>query len=68
MQKKISFQEKIYVAGANGMVGSAVCKKLKEKGYGDERVGGSLLRPKRSEQLVKFDEVKYWFSINKPLL
>ena len=69
MQKKISFQEKIYVAGANGMVGSAVCKKLKEKGYGDERLGGSLLRPKRSElNLLNSDEVKYWFSINKPTI
>ncbi len=29
----ISKKAKIYIAGHNGMVGSAILKKLKEKGY-----------------------------------
>ena len=31
---KISLNEKIFVAGANGMVGSAVKRLLTKKGYG----------------------------------
>ena len=29
----IDFKSKIYVAGHNGLVGSAIVRKLKEKGY-----------------------------------
>ena len=33
MNKLINFEDKIFVAGHNGMVGKAVCRSLKKKGY-----------------------------------
>ena len=41
MPKKISFQEKIFVAGASGMAGSAICRALKKHGYGVQANGGN---------------------------
>ena len=67
MIKKISLDDKFFVAGANGMVGSAVCRKLIEKGYGDHKLGGSLLMPSRQElNLLNLENVKNWFEFNKP--
>ena len=67
MIKKISLDEKFFVAGANGMVGSAICRKLIEKGYGDEKLGGRLLTPSRKElNLLNLENVKNWFESNKP--
>ena len=67
MNKKISLDDKFFVAGANGMVGSAVCRKLLEKGYGDKKLGGSLLMPSRKElDLLNLENVKIWFESNKP--
>jgi len=67
MTKKISLDEKFFVAGANGMVGSAICRKLIEKGYGDQKLGGRLLTPSRKElNLLNLENVKNWFESNKP--
>ena len=67
MIKKISLDEKFFVAGANGMVGSAICRKLIEKGYGDQKLGGRLLTPSRKElNLLNLENVKNWFESNKP--
>ena len=67
MENKIHLDDKFYVAGAHGMVGSAICKKLKERGYGNEAFGGALFMPKRSElDLLNSKEVKDWFSLKKP--
>ena len=50
MQKKISKRDKIFIAGANGMVGSAICRALAKLGYGDiKKTGGEILRPSRQE-------------------
>ena len=67
MTNKIALDDKFFVAGANGMVGSAVCRKLIEKGYGDQKLGGSLLMPSRKElDLLNLENVKNWFEFNKP--
>ena len=34
-------------AGARGMAGSAICRALQAKGYGDRAKGGALLTPVR---------------------
>ena len=34
MGKKILLNEKIFVAGASGMAGNAICRALSRKGYG----------------------------------
>ena len=53
----ISKQEKIFVAGAEGMVGSAIVRALKRVGHYEEKFGGKLLTPNRN-QLDLFDEKK----------
>ena len=67
MDKKINLNERIFVAGAHGMAGSAICKKLKEHGYGDTKNGGAILNPKRDDlNLLELDSIKKWFKQNKP--
>ncbi len=67
MKKKISLSDKIFVAGANGMAGSAICRNLYKKGYGDKNNDGIIFTPKRVElDLLDFDAVKRWFKENKP--
>ena len=50
MKIEINHQERIFIAGSSGMVGSAITRKLREKGYGDPKKGGELLIPKRNSQ------------------
>lgn len=67
MIKKVSFEDKFFVAGSNGMVGSAICRILKEKGYGNNNLGGGLLMPSKKElNLLNLNDVKDWFKLNKP--
>ncbi len=67
MQHKISPKDKIFVAGASGMVGSAIYKKLLFKGYGNKDLGGEIFAPNRKElNLLNIEEVKNWFSLNNP--
>ena len=67
MQKEIQLNEKIFIAGSNGMVGRAIKKSLLKSGYGLNKNNGSLLTPSRKElDLLKFNEVEDWFIKNKP--
>ncbi len=67
MEKKISLKDKFFVAGSTGMVGGAVCRSLKKKGYGLAENGGEILTPKRDElDLLESEQVKSWFKKNKP--
>ena len=67
MNKKIYQDDKIFVAGATGMAGSAICRSLRNKGYGDINKGGNLLTPSRDElNLLNINEVEEWFNLNKP--
>ena len=69
MQKLISFEEKIFIAGSNGMVGRAVTKKLLELGYGNSKNNGKLFTPTRSKlNLLNYQEVDEWFTVNKPTI
>ena len=66
MEKKILSNEKIFVAGASGMAGSAICRSLLKNGYGKTN-GGQILIPTRKElNLLDFNAVKKWFAINNP--
>ena len=66
MTKKISLNEKIFVAGSKGMVGKAICRALFNKGYGKAN-GGDILIPTRKElDLLDINAVREWFEINKP--
>ena len=49
------------------MVGSAVCRILKKNGYGNKKLGGGILTPKRNElDLLNENEVQNCFKKNKP--
>jgi len=65
-EKLISRGDRIYVAGHRGMAGSAICRALVAKGYG-EAGGGALLTATRSElDLLDPLSVSEWFGANKP--
>ena len=49
MIKEISFDEKIFVAGATGLAGGAICRSLLKAGYGQKKLGGALLTPDRNQ-------------------
>ncbi len=67
MEKLIHKSERIFVAGASGMVGSAVTRRLLKKGYGLKSNGGEILTPSSKElNLKNRDQVKEWFRINNP--
>ena len=71
IEKKISLDEKIFVAGASGMVGSATCRVLHKYGYGENSNGGKIfifdlmkilliiLRIQKSKKLTKI--LKFFF-------
>jgi len=57
----INKEEKIFVAGGSGMVGSAIIRKLKNSGF------KNLISPNSSElDLKNSDLVFHWFKKNKP--
>ena len=65
-EKLISPADRIYVAGHRGMAGSAICRSLVAKGYG-EAGGGALLTASRSElDLLDPVAVGDWFAANRP--
>ena len=65
--KQISYEDKIYIAGGNGMVGSAIKRCLIKKGYGNKKNSGEILSPSRKElNLLDRDQVERWFKKNSP--
>ena len=65
MGKKITLNERIFVAGANGMAGKAICRALVNKGYGKAN-GGKIMKPTRKElDFLDPKAVKKWFELNK---
>ena len=59
--------DRIFVAGARGMAGSAIVRALKRNGYGDPGKGGMLLTPSRHElNLLDDGAVCQWMKSQKP--
>ena len=59
--------DRIFVAGARGMAGSAIVRALKRSGYGDPRKGGILLTPSRQElDLLNDEDVRQWMNQQSP--
>ena len=59
--KYISKENKIFIAGHRGMVGSSIVRNFKDNGY------FNLLTAKRSDlDLTDIVSVKNWYKINKP--
>ena len=66
-KKDINFSDRIFVAGAKGMVGSAICRSLIQKGYGNKKKGGEILSPSKNElNYLNYDETFKWFKANNP--
>ena len=57
----INFKSKIYIAGHNGLVGSAIVRKLKQKGYNN-----LILRSKKKLDLKNQKKVYNFLKRNKP--
>ena len=69
MDKLINKEEKFFIAGANGMVGSAICKALKNNDYGLKEFGGVIMTPSKEElNLLDQNKVNEWFKVNKPTI
>ncbi len=67
MIKKLDLKDRIFVAGSTGMAGSAICQELLNKGYGNKKFGGELLKPNSKElNLLDSEKVSNWFKKNKP--
>ena len=67
MNNKIAKNERIFVAGAKGMAGSAICRSLLKKGYGQKENDGILLTPSRNElNLLSYESVINWFKKTNP--
>ena len=47
--EKIKASDRIFVSGQRGMVGSAIFRKLEKYGFGDQKLGGSLLTADKIE-------------------
>ena len=63
----ITKSDRIFVAGARGMVGKAISKKLLREGYGDPNNNGCLLTPNKAElNLLDLEKVFRWFEGEKP--
>ncbi len=67
MNRKIKKSERIFIAGANGMVGNSIKRNLISSGYGLNEEKGLILTPSRQElNLLNYHEVENWFIKNKP--
>ena len=67
MNNLINKQDKIFLAGHNGMVGSAIKRILTKSEYGQKSSGGSLLTKTRKElDLLDIHSVEDFFSRNQP--
>ena len=59
--------DRIFIAGARGMAGSAISRALTRKGYGDPAKGGALLTPTRQQlDLLDGQAVSAWMQTNQP--
>ncbi len=59
--------DRVFVAGARGMAGSAIVRALKRSGYGNSSLGGALLTPSRQElNLLDDRAVCHWMNNQKP--
>ena len=68
-KKMISKNERIFVAGASGMAGGAICRKLIKEGYGSSSNNGTLFSPSRLKlDLSNKTDVEEWFNENKPTI
>ena len=60
-------EDKILIAGANGMVGRAINRLLISSGYGEKNLHGHIYTPSRKElNYLNYSEVEDWFNLFRP--
>ena len=65
--KQIHIHEKFLIAGASGMVGSAINRALLKKGYGNKSNGGDIFTPSRKElDFSNYEKLLNWFNKFQP--
>ncbi len=65
--KKIFHNEKIFIAGAHGMVGKSITRRILSLGYCNAKE--EIFTPSRSElDLSNYEKVNEWFTRNKPTI
>ena len=63
MINNFSLNEKIFIAGSNWMVGSAIKRALYKCGYSNPSIKGKILAPNRSElDLTNYYLLENWFN------
>ena len=63
----MNLNEKIFLAGGKGMVGSAIKRILTKNGYGNPSLGGIIFAPTRKQlDLLNYDALEDWYKLNKP--
>ncbi len=67
MTKHITLNDRIFIAGASGMAGNSIYRKLSQAGYGKPKLGGHIYTPSSKElNLLNTEEVNNWFKRNTP--
>ena len=66
MSSLLKADDSFFIAGARGMAGSAICRALRDRGFGDPAKGGILLTPTREELDLDGESVKKWYEEYKP--
>ena len=61
----LNLNDKIFVAGSNGMVGRSICKLLISKGFKEDN-NKLLISSKKNLDLRNHLLVNHWFEINRP--
>ena len=65
---KINLEDKILVAGASGMAGSAIVRALFKNGYGNPIYNGKIYTPTRKElNLLNYEKVKNGLKLANPM-
>ena len=67
MGKKISLEDKFFVAGSTGMAGGGICRILRKHNYGNIKNNGKIFTPTRKElNLLDKKMVEDWFKYHRP--
>ena len=69
MEERFNKEDRIFLAGSTGMVGSSIKRALLNLGYGKDGYRSNLMTPIRKElDLLDTIAVKNWFIKNKPTI
>ena len=68
MNKLINKSDRIFIAGHNGMVGSAIVRCLSKHGFGEKGIGRILTVSREEVDLTDYSSINNWIIANKPTI